>query len=471
MALLAAALLFVPIGQGDLTTDGPTYAFVPLRAAATGEYGRLFLDWDGRLPYFNKPPVQFWLTALIYHVFDASVATARLATALSWLAAAALLYALVRPRLGTLAAASAAALLLVQREVFKNVLEARLDGGLIVGYLLASAAALKIGDGDGRRRWWLLVGVGVGFGLVYRGMSSLFGLGLVAAFLAWQRPGALRDWRGWLVLAGGLVVAGGWWSAWQWAMYGGEFAARISADAVGQHVEKAGGGVADFLDPYYLVRIPEAYWSALLASVAGVAVLRRDGTAPIARLAVVWVVGYLVVIHLTPIRGGRYTLPVGVGLCVIGAIGLTGFDATRRATARVLPWVGPAALGVASVLVLAGVPLAEGRDGALREAAAVVRPAVGVTRAGDVPADSPRLHVLADPSVVNFQKTTAAAFYTRARTAEVRVEDLRTLPPGDFLAVLLGDDRDAAARAALDLDPVSGDGRWRVYRVRSYRVR
>ena len=461
--LIAAATLFVPLPHGDLQDDGPMYAFVPLRALATGDFARLYLDWDGREPYFNKPPLQFWATAAAYRVAGVSVATARLATALSWLAAAGLLYALVRPRLGTVAAALAACLLLIQREVYKNVLEVRLDGGMVVGFLIASTGALFIVED--RRRWaWLLIGGGIGFGVVYRGPASLFGLAAVVAFLLWQRRRALLDWRGLLVMAAALVVTGGGWWAVQAAVHGGAFVDAITSDAVGQHLAAAAGddlgktGLNDgggFLDPYYFQRLPEAYFLVLPLAVLGGFVLRRDGLTPAARLAIVWLAVWLVVIHLTPVRVGRYTLPMAPWLCLLAAVGLTGFATSRRIAARFLPIAAAAGFAVMLALSLAGAGLADSRDDALYAAAAII----------DAPRDpslpppaSPRVHVLADDAVL--QKRTAVAFVTRLRT--LAADDLASIPPGDYLAV-----HDPAAHdlSALPLIELAGDDRWGVYRV------
>ena len=462
--LVAAATLFVPLPHGDLQDDGPMYAFVPLRALATGDFVRLYLDWDGEAAYFNKPPLQFWATAAVYRVAGVSVATARLTTALSWLAAAGLLYALARPRIGTLAAALAACLLLVQREVYKNVLEVRLDGGMVVGFLIASVGALLVAED--RRRWaWLLIGGGIGFGVVYRGPASLFGLLAITAFLLWQRRAALADWRGLLLMAAALVVTGGWWWAVQAAVHGGTFVDAITSDAVGQHLAAAAGddlgktGLNDgggFLDPYYLQRLPEAYFLVLPLALLGGLVLRRDGLTPAARLSIVWLAVWLVVIHLTPVRVGRYTLPMAPWLCLLAAVGLTGFAAPRRLTARPLPFAAAAGFAVMLVLSLAGVELADSRDDALRAAAAAIIDAPrDPTRP---PPSSPRVHVLADDAVL--QKRTAVAFALRLRT--LAAADLASIPTGDYLAV-----HDPAAQdlPALPLVELAGDARWRVYRV------
>ncbi len=463
--MVAGALLLVPLDHGDLTKDGPMYAFVPLRSLASGEYVRLYRDWAGDLPYFNKPPLQFWLTSGVYALFGAGVATARLVAALTWLACVATLFLLVRPRLGTLAATLAAALLPVQREVFNNVLEGRLDGGMLLAFLLASLAALRLVEDGPRLGWWLLLGGAIGFGVTYRGPYSLAGLGVVLLFLLWQAPRLLRDWRGLLAMFAALIVAGGWWWAVQYALYGDEFANALALDAGGKHLRRS-RSIWDFLNPYYLKRIPEAYAFALVGAIAAVFVLRRDGLSPIARLSIVWIAFTLVLIQLTPVRGGRYTLPFAPWLCVLAAIGATGFAGSRSFFRKIAPFAGVATLLVVGGLSLGGVDLADSQDGAIRAVADRMRGEVAVADDTGWPAASPRAYLLGSETSSDHQKLCAIRFWTRAYTRKIRPDELSSLPANDYLFVFNGADRVATAERNALLELLVSDGRWHIYKVR-----
>src|SRR5689334_22312263 len=58
--LVAAAVFLTPLRSGDLQQDAPMYAWFGYRIHATGDWLNLYFDFDGKRPYFNKPPLQFW---------------------------------------------------------------------------------------------------------------------------------------------------------------------------------------------------------------------------------------------------------------------------------------------------------------------------------------------------------------------------------------------------------------------------
>ena len=83
--ILAAALLavawFAGLGQRDLfQTDEGRYAEIPREMLVTGDWVTPRLD---TLKYFEKPPLQYWATAVAYEVFGATNGSSRLWTALT----------------------------------------------------------------------------------------------------------------------------------------------------------------------------------------------------------------------------------------------------------------------------------------------------------------------------------------------------------------------------------------------------
>src|SRR5579859_1963698 len=83
--ILAAALLaaawFTGLGQRDLfQTDEGRYAEIPREMLVSGDWVTPRLD---TLKYFEKPPLQYWATAVAYEVFGATNASSRLWTALT----------------------------------------------------------------------------------------------------------------------------------------------------------------------------------------------------------------------------------------------------------------------------------------------------------------------------------------------------------------------------------------------------
>ena len=464
---MAVAILFVPLPQGDLQDDAPFYAFVPLRIAATGDVLHLWRSWGDEEPYFNKPPLHFWITAGIYKTLGVSIATARLATALSWLAVGGVLFMLLR-RFGhtMLFAATAVLLVLLQREVFKNTLQCRMDGGLVLGFLVASFAALKLSkDAENKLPTWLLLGGGIGFGLLYRGAPSLMGLIVLVAFFAWARPRLLLAWRGWLTAMLAVALVGGWWFALQWAFYGDLFAERIGTDAVGQHV--AAAEAASWLDflTYYVRRIPEAYAVALAPAVLGVVHLVRRRTLPlIVKLAIVWCVVWLLLLHLSPRQNVRYALPIAPWLAIVAAFGLAGFATIATIWAKALPFVGPIVLVAVLGMTFFGDGVAETRDDALLAAAPTIRRAVGGDDRPRVPPLSPVVHLLNDDLDAAVQKLDAIAVYTGARVVRTAAADLSSVEPGDFIAVFENEPMRRRV-AQLNVEEIATSRRWNVHRV------
>ncbi|HEV2331858.1 MAG TPA: glycosyltransferase family 39 protein, partial [Gammaproteobacteria bacterium] len=83
--ILAAALLaaawFTGLGQRDLfQTDEGRYAEIPREMVVSGDWVTPRLN---TLKYFEKPPLQYWATAVAYEAFGATNATSRLWTALT----------------------------------------------------------------------------------------------------------------------------------------------------------------------------------------------------------------------------------------------------------------------------------------------------------------------------------------------------------------------------------------------------
>jgi 4-amino-4-deoxy-L-arabinose transferase-like glycosyltransferase len=119
--------------------------------SATWQWLDLYFDWEGKVPYFNKPPLQFWLSALVYRITGPTVLGARLVPAMFYIAAALVFYRVVRLQYPRWIAASAAMIFCLQHEVAMNVMEARMDAGMILAFLVVSyvAAGQRWGTGGG----------------------------------------------------------------------------------------------------------------------------------------------------------------------------------------------------------------------------------------------------------------------------------------------------------------------------------
>src|SRR5439155_1552777 len=96
LAALATALLAGRIAAGDLVGDPVLYAALAKAILRRGDWGTLYLAGE---PFFLKPPLVLWLTALSFKAFGVATWSARLVGAVSGVLAC-----LVLARLGTVLA-------------------------------------------------------------------------------------------------------------------------------------------------------------------------------------------------------------------------------------------------------------------------------------------------------------------------------------------------------------------------------
>lgn len=101
-ALLAAAVLLPLLGHRPLTDwDEGIYAEIAREMLATHTF--LIPHWNGHL-WFEKPPLQMWLTAASLRLFGLNAFAARLPSALAGIATATVLHAWLQRRRNNLTA-------------------------------------------------------------------------------------------------------------------------------------------------------------------------------------------------------------------------------------------------------------------------------------------------------------------------------------------------------------------------------
>lgn len=206
-ALLAAMVLwFLPLGSYRLfDPDEGRYAEIPREMVASGDWVTPRLN---DLRYFEKPPLQYWATALTYETFGQHEWSARLWVALSGFLAV-LLTAWIGTRLyGALTGALAA---LVQGGALLYLGLARistLDMGLTATLELALVGLLLLVHPgrreEGTRLGAVLLAMGVALAFLSKGLVGILIPGVTAAcYLLIRRDWSLiwraRPW--WTVLA------------------------------------------------------------------------------------------------------------------------------------------------------------------------------------------------------------------------------------------------------------------------------
>jgi 4-amino-4-deoxy-L-arabinose transferase-like glycosyltransferase len=174
VVLLAAFLSFDSLGARKLANpDEGRYSEIAREMAESGDFVTPRLNG---LKYFEKPPLQYWATAIIFKTFGLSEFTARLYTALCGLGCI-LLMAFVGWRLYDERVGILAALVLLSTPYFAALTEiVTLDMGLtfwttlsMSGFLLGEAAKTP----SGKRNWLMVAWAGAACAVLSKGLIGV----------------------------------------------------------------------------------------------------------------------------------------------------------------------------------------------------------------------------------------------------------------------------------------------------------
>jgi len=226
LGLLAAALIFWRLGEGSLFNwDEATYADLAKQILATDDW--VTLHRNGA-PFFKKPPLYIWLTALAYKVFGINEFAARFWSAVSGVGVVLGTY-FVGSRLLDRRIGLAGGVLLLGINNFPhshgyNFLSLCRVGHLDVPLMLVSLVILYLGWlGLERPRYLLWMGVPLGVGFMIKNVAAFFPWCIIALLVMFT-----QGWRGilrrqlWGGLGLGLLIALPWHAA-QVALHGMTF--------------------------------------------------------------------------------------------------------------------------------------------------------------------------------------------------------------------------------------------------------
>jgi 4-amino-4-deoxy-L-arabinose transferase-like glycosyltransferase len=194
-AVLAAAWFATLQVRPMLDPDEGRYAEIPREMVATGDW--LTPRLDG-LKYFEKPPLQYWATAVAYSVFGLSEWTSRLWTVGLAFACLPMVFAWTRRLYGTNAAL--AALVTLAASPYFGVISHLnlLDAGFtfwLTGAVFAFTLAQSSEEGgQDERRWMLLAWLAAALAILSKGIvvGVLTGVSLIAYSLI-ERD--IRPWK------------------------------------------------------------------------------------------------------------------------------------------------------------------------------------------------------------------------------------------------------------------------------------
>ncbi|MGD8375741.1 MAG: glycosyltransferase family 39 protein [Acidobacteriota bacterium] len=211
LLVLSATILFAQFWRVDLYDDPALYASIARQMLDTGEW---WTPHWGPEPYFRKPPLLLWLTALNFRLLGPSPGAAAVWPAAAAVIAVLLTYRLARRWFGEWVGLWAGIVLATTPRFVKNAFSLRLDSSLTCLFLASSLAALAASRG--RPRLYLAAGTFTGMAILVKGPAGLIGLAPFAFLIVFRDPEAAPWWRrgtAWAGLALAAVLPGIWYGS------------------------------------------------------------------------------------------------------------------------------------------------------------------------------------------------------------------------------------------------------------------
>jgi 4-amino-4-deoxy-L-arabinose transferase-like glycosyltransferase len=318
LAAVAASILLPGLGRESLANwDEAIYGVIARNLLSRPG---LTLYYAGQ-PWFEKPPLLFWLMAASSSLFGLTEFALRLPSALFGISAIALQYLAGRQLAGRLAGVAAALFLLGVPQFVAYSRLAMMDVPLMTLGMMSFVLLLY-----GERKRWATVLAGIPFGLAILTKSAaafLFFPGLLALALALHGFGFFRCREAILAAALALVIALPW-HIWAALTYGRSFlGAYFFFHVLRRFAQPLEGHEEGFF--YYFDLYPHsAGWLALvhaagIALIGAMAIRQRNS-----RLAsvVTLPIGAFLIVNLQGTKIGWYLTPVYPGAALAAALAL-----------------------------------------------------------------------------------------------------------------------------------------------------
>ena len=358
-ALLAALWLHTLAHRPLFNPDEGRYAEIPREMLAGGDWVIPHLNG---LAYIEKPPLQYWSTALSYKLLGESEFAARLYTALTALGTVALVWCVGR-RLWDAAVAWRAAGILCSMLLFVAMGQLLTLDMSLTFYMTASLAAFLAAQACTRPRAWMLVAwLAAALGVLTKGLVA----GVIPAAVLVLYSLYSRDWRPWrrLNAAWGMPLFLAITVPWHW-LAAARLADFLQFFFVHEHFARYLTPIADRQEPWWFFAVifiaGTVPWtlSAVRALLVG---WRRDPAGqefqPVLVLWI-WVMFVVVFFSLSDSKLMPYILPampaVALSIAVLPAATLNR-DFSWTAIFSVLTGIGLAAVSMRWPVVIASFP-------------------------------------------------------------------------------------------------------------------
>ncbi|HLP88695.1 MAG TPA: glycosyltransferase family 39 protein [Nostocaceae cyanobacterium] len=315
IVLLLAAVLLFSINLGGLPLQDFDEGTVAQVAREIWRNPTDSLRWLyptlGGEPY-HKPPLLHWLIAWAYSLGGVNEWTTRLPGAILTATSVPLLYCIGREIFWQRWAAVYSALIyLTMLPVVRYGRLAILDGTVVSLLLIMMLCLLR-----SRRDLRYCLGVGVGFGLISltKGIEGIF-LGVIPVlFLFWDTPRLLTYYYFWVAILLGSLPVIGWYVA-QLMEYGYPFSQVVSTNPYFYRLSSVIGGKSEPLW-YYLGEILKFTWPWLVFLPQTLRLTKENSNLSWAKLIIVWVGVYVLLVSLMSNKLPGYILPIYPGLAL-----------------------------------------------------------------------------------------------------------------------------------------------------------
>lgn len=198
LVIRLAAMALIPLND---TTEA-RYGEIARKMLETGNWVTPLHDYG--IPFWAKPPLWSWMSALSMGAFGVNAFAARLPALLLSIAATWLIYGAARRRQGEEAALVAALVLFGSLLFFMCAGTVMTDPALMFSVTLAQVAFWRAFD-EKSRSWGYLFFAGLGIGLLAKGPLAIVLVGMpIFCWLTWRRQWH-RLWSG-LPWAGGVLL-------------------------------------------------------------------------------------------------------------------------------------------------------------------------------------------------------------------------------------------------------------------------
>ena len=324
-ALLLLCVTLPHLTDGDWQRgDSGWYTAIGVQAFRTGEFWTLIGE-PGQ-PYFNKPPLVFWITGLIAWVFGPGALAARGPTVLAALGCVLVTVSIVREFGNRRAALASGIALALSLEFFRRTREVSLDMWQTL-FLLLALWAVAIGVTRGRWKMFALAGVPLGLALLCKPLVAMVGVGAIVVWLISLGQYRRLWWAAVMTLVA-LLVAGPWHVSMA-LLHGEAFTSQYFGDQI---MSRAGGANITSSTGlfFYIEQLFRNHWPWLVfVALRILALVRAGGRARLTRshrqcmgLALAWTVVWFVALSVFADRRDRYGLVMQPGLAILAGVWL-----------------------------------------------------------------------------------------------------------------------------------------------------